>query len=523
MINVADLPEDVDVLKAIIIAQQDKNTRLELLVRAFKQAMFGRKSEKINLDQFELALEDIETAMACIKAEDSPLDDVAAPVTPKTRAANRGALPRHLPRIEEIITPESKQCSCGNDLHVIGEDVSERLDIIPAQFRVIVTHRPKYACRSCEAGIIQAPAPARLIHAGLPTEALVAHVLVSKYADHLPLYRQAQIYSRQGIDLDRSTLANWVGKAAFELKPVFDCLLDDLKTSHKLFMDETRAPVLDPGRCKTKTGYFWTLARDDRPWYDPGHDPGSGDAPPEEVPPPGVAYTYAPGRSGVFAENILDGFSGILQVDGYAGYNRLTKADRVGGPIELAYCWAHARRKLYDVAKNSTAPIAEEGLKHIAGLYRIEADIKGQAAETRLAQRQARSVPLMDAFESWLRKNRARVSRKSPLGEALSYIDKFWKGLTLYLRDGRVEMDNNAVERTIRPIALNRKNALFAGHDKGAENWGIIASLIETAKLNKIEPHAYITATLQAIIAGHKQSQIKQLLPWNYPTSLNPV
>ncbi len=189
MINVADLPEDIDVLKAIIIAQQDKNTRLELLVRAFKQAIFGRKSEKINPDQFELALEDIETAMACIKAEDSPLDDVAAPVTPKTRAANRGALPRHLPRIEEIIAPESKQCSCGNDLHVIGEDVSERLDIIPAQFRVIVTHRPKYACRSCEAGIIQAPAPARLIHAGLPTEALVAHVLVSKYADHLPLYR----------------------------------------------------------------------------------------------------------------------------------------------------------------------------------------------------------------------------------------------------------------------------------------------------------------------------------------------
>lgn len=523
MIDVAKLPEDIDALKAIIIVQQDKNDRLEVLVRAFKQAMFGRKSEKIDPDQFELALEDIETAMACINAEDNPLDGVTVPVTSKPRAANRGALPKHLPRVEQITEPQSKQCSSGNELHVIGEDVSERLDIIPAQFQVIVTRRPKYACRSCESGIIQAPAPARLVHAGLPTEALVAHVLVSKYADHLPLYRQSQIYSRQGVDLDRSTLANWVGKAAFELKPVFDCLLSDLKTSHKLFMDETRAPVLDPGRCKTKTGYFWALARDDRPWNGSGNDLDSGIALSEPTAPPGVAYSYAPGRSGIYAENILNGFSGILQVDGYAGYNRLTKEDRVGGAIELAYCWAHARRKLYDVAKNSTAPIAEEGLKYIAGLYRIEANIKGKTAEARLAQRQARSVPLMVGFESWLKQNRARVSRKSPLGEALSYISKFWQGLTLYLRNGCVEMDNNAVERTIRPIALNRKNALFAGHDKGAENWGIIASLIETAKLNKVEPHAYMTATLQAIVNGHKQSQIKQLLPWNYAAKTNHV
>ena len=537
MIDVANLPKDIDALKAIIIVQQDnnnrledkndrledKNDRLELLVRAFKQAMFGRKSEKIDPDQFELALEDIETAMACIHAEDNPLDDVAIPKTSKPRAPNRGSLPKHLPRVEQIIEPESKQCACGNELHVIGEDVSERLDIIPAQFQVIVTRRPKYACRSCETGIVQAPAPARLIHAGLPTEALVAHVLVSKYADHLPLYRQAQIYSRQGVNLDRSTLANWVGKAAFELKPVFDCLLADLKTSHKLFMDETRAPVLDPGRYKTKTGYFWALARDDRPWNGLGNNLESGLAPPELIAPPGVVYNYAPGRSGIYAENILNGFSGILQVDGYAGYNRLIKADRVGGAIKLAYCWAHARRKLYDIAKNSTAPIAEEGLKYIAALYRIEADIRGRTAEYRLAERQARSVPLMDDFKSWLKQNRARVSRKSPLGEALSYINKFWNGLTLYLHNGSVEMDNNAVERTIRPIALNRKNALFAGHDKGAENWGIIASLIETAKLNKIEPHAYITATLQAIVNGHKQSQIKQLLPWNYIATSNSV
>lgn len=246
---------------------------------------------------------------------------------------------------------------------MIGEDVSERLDIVPAQFTVIVTRRPKYACRSCEGGIAQAPAPAHLIAGGMPTEATVAHVIVSKYADHLPLYRQAQIYSRQRIDLDRSTLAAWVGRAAFELTPVYEALLSNLKKSSKLFMDETTAPVLDPGRRKTKTGYFWALARDDRPWG--GEDP------------PGVVFTYAPGRSGQYAENILQGFSGTLQVDGYAGYNRLLK--RPAQDVRLAYCWAHARRKLHEVSQSGTTPIADEGLKQITALYRIEKDIRGQS------------------------------------------------------------------------------------------------------------------------------------------------
>lgn len=500
MIDLANLPDDVDALKAIIAGRDERIAQLEVLVKAFKQAMFGRKSEKLNADQFEFALEDIETAIAAVKAEQDASEFTSGPRTKKPRAANRGSLPKHLPRIEEIIEPVDKGCSCGGQMHVIGEDVSERLDVIPAQFRVLVTRRPKYACRSCEDGITQMPAPAHLVQGGLPTEALIAHVLVSKYADHLPLYRQAQIYSRQGIDLDRSTLANWVGKAAFELKPVFECLMADLKRSTKLYMDETRAPVLDPGRRKTKTGYFWALARDDRPWG--GDDP------------PGVAFTYAPGRSGKYAETILDGFSGILQVDGYAGYNRLLK--RASQDIQLAYCWAHARRKLHEVARNSIAPIAEEGLKRIGELYRIEADIRGQSADARLAARQKRTVPRIEAFELWLTGQRARVSGKSPLGEALRYIARFWQGLILFVSDGRIEIDNNAVERTIRPIALNRKNALFAGHDAGAENWGIISSLIETAKLNKIEPHAYLTATLQAIVNGHKQRQIEQLLPWNY-------
>jgi len=513
MIDPKKLPDDVASLKAMILAshaeitgkdalierKEDHIQRLEKLIADFKRALFGARSEKVAPEQYDLALEDIETAMASIHAEDDA-ENVSAARGDRKRKTNRGSLPKHLPRIEVVIEPEETICSCGTERHVIGEDTSERLDIIPAQFRVIVTRRPKYACRSCEDGIVQAPAPASLIAGGMPTEATVAHVLVSKYADHLPLYRQAQIYSRQGVDLDRSTLAAWVGKAAYELKPVFDCLIQNLRQSSKLFMDETRAPVLDPGRGKTKTGYFWALARDDRPWN--GGDP------------PGVAFTYTPGRSGKYAETILNDFSGILQVDGYAGYNRLLR--RADQGIELVYCWAHARRKLYEITKNSTAPIAEDGLKQIAALYRIETDIRGHSPEVRLAARQERSAPKIKAFEEWLREHRAKVSRKSPLGGALKYIAKYWDGLCLFLTDGRIEMDNNAVERTIRPIALNRKNALFAGHDAGAENWAIIASLIETCKLNNIEPHAYLTAILKAIVNGHKQSQIEQLLPWNH-------
>lgn len=509
MLNAADLPDDIAALKAMLIAATARETRkderierLERLVAAFKQAAFGRKSEKTDLDQFDLALEDLETAIAAVQAEDEA-DAPAGKRVSRPRATNRGSLPGHLPRIEEVIEPASLICACGGCLHCIGEDVSERLDVIPAQFRVIVTRRPKYACRACTDGVVQAPAPARLIQAGLPTEATIAHVLVCKYADHLPLYRQAQIISRQGIDLDRSTLADWVGRAAFELRPVFDALIADLKRSGKLFMDETRAPVLDPGSRKTRTGYFWALARDDRPWN--GHAP------------PGVAFTYAPGRGGQHAERILQGFSGVLQVDGYAGYNRLIAPHRVGPGIRLAYCWAHARRKLVEITRNGPAPIAEDGVQQIGELYRIEAELRGLNPETRLAERQARSAPLVADMETWLTLQRARVAAKSPLGEALSYIAKYWNGLRLFLADGRIEIDNNSVERTIRPIALSRKNALFAGHDAGAENWATIASLIETCKLNAVDPQAYMASTLTAIVNGYKQSRIDELLPWNYP------
>ena len=489
-------------------AQAERIRRLEHLVHELQRVIHGKRSEKLSADERQLAFEDLEGACAEVEAE-AAADDPSPPRAPRKPRPERnlGHLPEHLERIEQVIEPESTLCPCGcGEMVRIGEDRTERLDIVPAQLRVIVTVRPKYACRRCEEGVTQAPAPARLIEGALPTEGAIAHVLISKYAEHCPLHRQAQIYARSGLDLHRSTLAGWVGKAAFHLRPVVDRLADHLKRSSKLFMDETRAPVLDPGRGRTKTGWLWALARDDRAWGGPD--------------PPGVVYFYAPGRGGEHAETFLKGFDGILQVDGYAGYNRLTLPGRKGGaPIQLAYCWAHSRRKLREIYDSSGSEIAAEGLRRVAELYAIEADIRGSSPERRLAERQARSAPLVHAFGDWLRQQRARVSPKARLGEKLAYIARHWDGLQLFLADGRIEMDSNNVENLARPIALNRKNALFAGHDEGAAAWARIASLIETAKLNRVEPYAWLKATLEAIAAGHPNSRIDELLPFRPPSS----
>ena len=473
------------------------NARLEHLVKEFRQALYAKRSEKLNPDQLDLLFEDLETAIAETKAEAE-----ARRLTGSREAARRniGRLPEHLPRIERVVEPASTLCPCGcGEMARIGEDRSERLDIVPAQFRVICTVRPKYACRTCQTGVVQALAPAHLIEGGMPTEALIAHVLVSKFGDHTPLYRQAGIYSRSGLELDRSTLAGWVGKAGFHLAPLVDRLAEHLKQSKTLFMDETRAPVLDPGRGRTKTGYLWALARDERGW-------GGAD-------PPGVVYFYGDGRSGDFAAEFLKGFTGALQVDGYAGYKQLTREGRSGGPIVLANCWAHARRKLKEIFDASGSPIAGEGLKQIAELYRIESDIRGMPPEERLAMRQQMSAPLVAAFGAWLKEKRSRLSKKSRLGEKLTYIANHWDGLQVFLNDGRVEMDSNPVENRIRPIALGRKNHLFCGHDEGGRSWACIASLIETCKINSVDPLAYLTATLTAIANGHPKSRLDELLP----------
>jgi transposase len=509
-IDLSALPEDQRAAVAAVLHERDAlreiNRRLEHLVAELNHVVHGKRSEKLGEDERQLAFEELETAIAEVEEK----KDAQAPSDRSPRRAarrNRGHLPEDLPRIERVIEPDSLLCPCGCGLmHKIGEDRAERLDIVPAQLRVIVTVRPKYACRTCTDGVTQAPAPAHLIEGGLPTEGAIAHVLVNKYADHLPLYRQSRILGRSGIEIHRSTLADWVGTAAFHLKPVVDRLAEHLKASTKLFMDETTAPILDPGRGRTKTGYLWALARDDRAWG--GDDP------------PGVVFFYAPDRAGENAERILRGFDGILQLDGYQGYNRLTRPTRRGGdPIRVAHCWAHARRKLKEVFDRDGSEIAAEGLRRIAEVYKIEADIRGAAPGQRLSARQARTAPLVAAFREWLQEQRLRVSAKSRLGEKLAYIHHHWDGLQTFLADGRVEIDSNRVENLIRPIALNRKNALFAGHDEGGRAWGRIASLIETAKINGVEPFAYLKATLEAISAGHPHSRIDDLLPWNFTPS----
>jgi transposase len=518
------LPDDIDALRALILAERaahaaivserDKlvarNARLEAIIKEIRRAHFGRKSERITDDQLALALEELETSLAKAKAEDEKSDPALKTERTRKRRASRNENLDHLPHEEVVVEPDSKLCPCcGGELHVIGEDSSKRLDKVPAKVRVIVTRRPKYACRACDrtgaddiAGIIQAPAPPRLIEGGLPTEALVADVVVSKHADHLPLYRQSQILARHGVRIERSTLAQWVGAAAAELQPLHDHLLGLLKASPKLFCDETRCPVLDPGAGKTKTGFMWAIARDDRPW-------GGAD-------PPAVAYSYAPGRGGEYAAKLLDGFNGILQVDGYAAYKKLAAPTRPGGPVTLAYCWSHLRRQFYEVYVGGNAPIATEALARIKRLYDIEAEIRGLPPAVRRAIRQERSKPVTEALRPWFEANLAKVPKGGKLADALGYGLNHWDGLCRFLDDGRIEIDSNTVERSIRGLALTRKNALFAGHDRGAAGWAMIASLLETCKLNQVDPLAWTTDVLTKLVNRWPASRIDDLMPWAY-------
>jgi transposase len=500
------LPSDADALRAFALnavaerdaalAERDQlielNDRLRQLLR--KAQGFDAKSERLarlDLDQLSLALEDLEQTIVKTEAIE---EKTRGPDAPRKRRINRGALPAHLPRVHETVAPANSNCACCRQpMHVIGEETSERLDVIPAQYRVIVTHRPKLACRACEK-IVEAPAPEHLIKSGLPTEALVASVLVAKYGWHLPLYRQAKMLAAQGLDLNRSTLAFWVGYAAAELMPVYERLKANVLSSAKLAVDETPVPVLDPGRGKTKTGYFWAVARDDRPWG--GTDP------------PAVVYTYAPGRGGEHLEKLLATYRGIVQCDGYAPYKKLP-ADR----ITVAFCWSHLRREFFEIAERD-APIATEAVARIAQLYAIEKDVRGTSSDVRHAARQARSRPLIDALKIFFEHQLARLSGGSDTARIIRYGLRHWNGLTRFLDDGRIELDTNIVERSMRPQALTRKNALFAGHDDGAENWAILASLIETAKLSNIDSQAWLADILTRLVNLWPNNRLDELLPW---------
>jgi transposase len=525
-LGIAALPDDPAILRAAlfaVLAERDgalaerdavagerdaleaQNDRLRHILLKLQRHQFGRKSERLPEEQLELGLADLETAIAKADAEAEGRGPALKRERTAKRRAGRGALPAHLPRVEVVLAPESTACPCCAGMMVeIGADTSERLDVIPAQFRVIVTRRPKLACRACAGVVVQRPAPARLVEGGLPTGATVAHVLVSRCADHLPLYRQAQILARQGVLVDRATLAAWVGTAAAEIAPVARRMKAILLGSVRLFADETSVPVLDPGRGRTKTGWFWTIARDDRPW-------GGAD-------PPAVVYTYAPGRGREHARALLGGYRGILQCDGYAGYKGLATAATGPGPQVVAYCWSHARRQFYDLALKAKAPIAEEALRRIAALYAIEAEIRGMPPERRLAERRARGRPLAEDLFAWFEATLAKLPARSATSEAIRYALNHRDGLMRFLDDGRIELDTNSVERAARPVALGRKNALFAGSDEGAENWAAIASLIETCKLNGVDPLRYLADLITRLVEGWPQARIDELMPWCWAT-----
>lgn len=512
------LPEDPAALRAMllkVLAERDaaigerdtavqerdaavaRNEALHHLLLKLRRRQFGRKSERLPEDQLLFAFEEIETTLAEAAAEAARHAPELRAQQTQRRRANRGNLPAHLQRVEQVLCPERDTCPCCHGALVeIGADTAERLDVIPAQFRVLVTRRPKLACRACPGVVLQAAAPERLVPGGLPTEATVAHVLVARYADHLPLYRQAQMLARQGLIIGREVLADWIGTAAQEIAPVVRRMRELLLASPRLFADETTMPVLDPGRGQVKKGFAWAIARDDRPWG--GTDP------------PAVVFRYAPGRGKEHAAALLAGYRGILQCDGYAAY----KALATSGGTTLAFCWSHVRRGFYDLARGGVAPIAMEALKRIGELYAIEAEIRGRPATERQATRAERSRPLVEALFKWLEAQLARLPASSPTAEAIRYALNHRNGLVRFLDDGRIEADTNTVERAIRPICVSRKNALFASGDDGGARWAAIASLVETCKMNGVDPLRYFTDLLTRLVNGWPNNRIDELMPW---------
>ena len=485
--------------------------KLEVQVADHRRTKFGPKSEKLSPAQLELALEEQETAIAETQQQIDEVQDKLDNLDQDTknkkprRARKPRTLPENLPRIERVIMPDNIACPCGcGDMVQIGEDRSDRLDCIPAQYRVIVTIRPKFACPKGRTGVIQAKAPAHLLENSWPTEALLAQITVAKFCDFNPLNRQAVAMARNGAPIDRAVLSDWMGRTGALIAPVVDHMAKLLlKDSTRLYVDETTAPVLDPGRGKTKTGYFWAVLRDDRGWNGPS--------------PPGVVFHYRPGRSGEYAAEILNGFNGTIQVDAYGGYTVLGTSKRTGGkPLALAYCWAHGRRALIKAQPKAGSPIVAEALLRIAAIYHIEDDIRGLPPDKRRAIRQEKSLPLVDKFFTWLTAQAARVSRKSELGKALAYMLRREDGFRLFLDDGHVDMDSNLVENAIRSPAMTRRNTLFAGHDDGARSWARFASLIGTCRLNNVNPYDYLLDLYTKLANGHLKKDIDALMPWAY-------
>jgi transposase len=497
-----------EALKALILSQhvelmsrQSEIEHLKLLIAKLRRMQFGRRSEKVErqIEQLELKLEELEAHRAEVEPQ---TPSQALPVEPAAPASKtRHPLPEHLPRVTHTHLPEKQSCpGCGGAMKKLGEDVSEMLEYVPASFTVLRHVRPRLCCSGCEI-VVQAPAPSRPIDRGLAGPGLLAHVLTAKFCDHLPLYRQSEIYAREGVDLDRSTLAKWVGQASALVAPLVEALRRYVLAAEKLHGDDTPVPVLAPGNGKTKTGRLWTYVRDDRP-------AGSEDA-------PAAWFAYSPDRKGEHPQRHLKDFKGILQADAYAGFNKLYE----DGSILEAPCMAHFRRKFYDLMEAQRSPIATEAVQRIAPLYAIEKEIRGRSPAERQKIRNARARPLLDAMKAWLEASLPKLSRKSDNAAAIHYALARWDALMRYCDDGRIEIDNSAAERALRAVAVGRRNYLFAGSDAGGGRAAVFYSLVGTAKLNSLDPEAYLREVFERI-ANQPIHRIEELLPWHIAKNL---
>ncbi|ASP67214.1 IS66 family transposase [Sinorhizobium meliloti] len=528
----SDLPDDVDALKAMVLAlareQAAKEVRLKvaeaeiarleaveksanerianltLIMKVLQRTQNGKRSERLRLgvndEQVSFAFEEVETGLSAIRSE----LDRAAKDKPKRAPRPRKGFAAHLERIEEVIEPEIPAGCEGLAKVLIGEDRSERLDVVPPKFRVIVTRRPKYAFRGSD-GVVQALAPAHIIEGGLPTERLLAYIAVSKYADGLPLYRQEAIYLRDGVEISRSLMAQWMGHLGFELQMLADYILERVKESERIFADETTLPTLAPGSGKTTKAWLWAYARDDRPY--------GGTSPPM------VAYRFEDSRGADCVTRHLSGFTGILQVDGYSAYTNLAKTRAKTGSnetVQLAGCWAHLRRKFYDLHISGVSQAATDTVLAMTELWRIEDEVRGKDADSRAARRQEKSsTTVASLFELW-EKELGKVSGKSKTAEAIRYALTRREALERFLTDGRIEIDSNIVERAIRPQTITRKNSLFAGSEGGGRTWATVATLLQTCKMNGVDPLDWLSQTLTRIAQGWPASEIEALMPWNF-------
>jgi transposase len=509
------LPDDNDALKAALIETRAKLSgaealieHLQLLIAKMKRELFGPRSERSQrlIDQLELQLEELAAAAG---ADEAKAETASIPVQGFTRHKTRRNFPDHLPR-RRIVHPAPSCCPCcgGTKLSKIGEDITETLDVVPRQLFVTEHVREKFSCRSCEK-IAQPPAPFHAIARGFAGPSLLAMVLVDKYANHQPLNRQSEQFAREGVELSVSTMADHVGACAAALLPLAELIKAYVFAAQRLHGDDTTVPVL--AKVKTRTGRLWTYVRDDRPF-------GGAD-------PPAAVYFYSPDRGGAHPEQHLAGYSGILQADAYSGFNALYEADRKPGPITEAACWAHARRKFFELAdvaskarNNNLAvisPIAFAAVQKFDAIFALERGINGLSPEQRLAVRRRDIAPLVNEFIAWMKQERAKLSRHNAVAKAFDYMLKRVDAFTRFLGDGRICLSNNAAERALRGIALGRKAWLFAGSDRGGERAAVMLTLIQTAKLNDVDPRAWLSDVL-ARIADHKINDLAALLPWNW-------